>query len=128
MPAAVESPRSFAVSNASSAFDLRAVTYARSPVSESTSRTGWQPAGTRATTAFDGSRRARSTSTTITAPLGSLGVVCEGSAPSRTHSAGQPQLFGAAWLVVKRVRSSGENVSATGARPTGIFPTIASAL
>src|SRR5215469_12893693 len=61
------------------------------------------------------------------APFGFLTAAVVKAAPSGLHSIGHSRFAGAIWLVVYNQRSSGENVSAIGRRPTGIFPTIADA-
>src|SRR5262249_30827484 len=89
----VESDASRSVANASRSSLPRAGTNATSPPRDTASRTGLQPAGTRATTAFDGSRVARCTSITITAPAGSVGAAGGGVTPSGKHTALQPHSF-----------------------------------
>src|SRR5579862_1956260 len=94
----------------------------RSPLGEIDIRTGLQPAGTRAATACAGSVLARATSTTITAPSGFVTIEFGAGIPSGLQAFGQFQSGMASWLVVYSHLPSGENVSAIGARPTGILP------
>src|SRR5579871_2516754 len=90
------SPSNFAVSNASIALALRAVTYARSPPGESAKRTALHPAGIFAITAWAGSVRARATSITSRAPSGKCS--CD-LAPSATQTLGHPQSPAASLVV-----------------------------
>src|SRR5579863_1548517 len=94
----------------------------RSPRGEIAIRTGLQPAGTRAATAWAGSVLARSTSITTTAPSGLISCAFAGSCPSGLQAFGHFQSGAAPWLVLYSHFPSGETLSAIGAFPTGIIP------